>query len=35
MPRLERDELNQIFTVDRRHFETYLINRRRRFVIRP
>jgi predicted nucleic acid-binding protein len=31
----ERDGLNQIFTVDRRNFETYRINRRRRFVILP
>jgi hypothetical protein len=31
----ERDGLNRIFTTDRRHFQTYRINRRRRFVILP
>ena len=31
----ERDGLNRIFTIDRRHFQTYRLNRRRRFVILP
>ena len=31
----ERDGLNRIFTLDRRHFQVYRINRRRRFIIIP
>ena len=31
----ERDGLRQIFTLDRRHFEVYRLERRRRFSILP
>ena len=31
----ERDGLHQIFTLDRRHFSTYRLHRRRRFTIIP
>lgn len=31
----EREGLREIFTLDRRHFETYRINRRGRFVVMP
>ena len=31
----ERDGLRRIFTLDRRHFETYRLNRRTRFTILP
>jgi predicted nucleic acid-binding protein len=31
----ERDGLRRIFTLDRRHFEVYRINKRARFVILP
>ena len=31
----ERDDIPRIFTLDRRHFEVYRLNRRRRFLIVP